>query len=179
MDLLILNFLNGLVGHYGFSENIVVFFATYFSYFLFFSFFIYLIFSKAISRVNKKTLALVSLFSAFISRFLIADAIRFFYHRPRPFLVHSVNQLIEKTSYSFPSGHAMFIFAFAAAVYAYSRKWGITFFITGAITGVARIMAGVHYPSDILGGFLIGSLVGMGVSYILIKTKPSKMGFDK
>ena len=90
MDLLILNFLNDFVGNYGLSEGVVVFFASYFSYFLFFAFFVYLIFSKAIPKASKKTLALVSLFSAFISRFLITEIIRFFYHRPRPFIASDI-----------------------------------------------------------------------------------------
>ena len=53
----------------------------------------------------------------------------------------------------------------------FNKRWGIAFFIVGVITGIARVMAGIHYPSDILVGFLIGSLIGLGVVYFLRKYK--------
>jgi undecaprenyl-diphosphatase len=98
-------------------------------------------------------------FSSFFARYGVTEIIRFFYHRPRPFLTYHVHQLIPETSYSFPSGHSTFFFAFSYAVYLYNKKWGIWFLSATTVLTIARIMAGVHYPSDIVGGIILGTLV--------------------
>lgn len=63
-------------------------------------------------------------------------------------------------SYSFPSSHA--VNNFAVAVYFYliypNLKWVL--FITASLIAISRVYVGRHYPSDIVGGAIIGSAIG-------------------
>jgi len=69
-------------------------------------------------------------------------------------------------SYSFPSGHATNIFA--AMVFLslrYKKYW--PFFIAVAIAiAYSRVYVGVHYPLDVLGGAILGSLVALGINWL-------------
>lgn len=96
--------------------------------------------------------------SSLFSRFVITEFIRFFYDRPRPFEVfEDVRQLVDHTSGgSFPSGHAALAFAVATTVSFYYPKTSALFFLAALSIGGGRIAAGVHWPSDILGGAFVG-----------------------
>ena len=78
--------------------------------------------------------------------------------RPRPFnLVPGMQLLINKpTSYSFPSGHTASSFA-AACIISYGiKKLTVPVYVLAALIAFSRIYLFVHYPSDILGGILLG-----------------------
>jgi len=108
-------------------------------------------------RNRRKDFLIIPLFSALLSRFVFTEIIRFFYFRPRPFIENGVAPLIEHApSASFPSGHAAFFFALSAGVYYYNKKAGLWFFAASAAIGLARVFAGVHYFTDVLGGLAIG-----------------------
>jgi Membrane-associated phospholipid phosphatase len=82
--------------------------------------------------------------------------------RPRPFevLTHLQVLIHKPTDYSFPSGHAASSFAAAGAFYFYgSRKWGGLAFVLAALIGFSRLYLGVHYPTDVLFGAMIGLLI--------------------
>jgi undecaprenyl-diphosphatase len=99
--------------------------------------------------------------SAIVARFGLASLIRLFYHRPRPFLALSLPHLITDNASSFPSGHTIFLFALATATYFFNKKLSFFLCISGAVIGLARVAGGVHYPSDILGGAMLGALTGV------------------
>jgi undecaprenyl-diphosphatase len=69
----------------------------------------------------------------------------------------------RKGSRSFPSSHAMNMFAQAMLLtLLYRRKWvGITAFSFAATIGFSRIYVGVHYPLDVLAGAVFGMMVGV------------------
>jgi len=75
-------------------------------------------------------------------------------------------------SYSFPSGHATNIMAFAIFVMLNNRKWGPGFLFLALVVSLSRLYLGVHYPSDILGGWLVGA--GLAV---LVNALKNKIGF--
>jgi len=79
---------------------------------------------------------------------------------PRPFVAGGFDPLVpiplDDYYASFPSGHATFMSALGMAVFL-SEKWaGVVVFVLAILTGVGRVAAGVHYPVDILGGFVVG-----------------------
>lgn len=79
--------------------------------------------------------------------------------RPRPESVSSLPPLIDHLpDNSFPSGHAMFWGASWWALHTLLARPRVTllFFILGFITCLTRIIAGIHYPGDIIVGFLLG-----------------------
>lgn len=79
--------------------------------------------------------------------------------RTRPYeVIDGLVLLIEKQSdYSFPSGHTCASFA-AAGVYwrMMPKKYGFPLLVFAALIAFSRLYVGVHYPSDVLGGLLIG-----------------------
>lgn len=111
-------------------------------------------------------------FGAATLAWLGSQALRLFIHRPRPFVADlDIVALVEKTTYSFPSGHAAFFFALATAVYLYNKRGGLWLYAAAAIIGLARIAAGVHYPTDILGGAALGVAVGYLIVLFLKKSR--------
>jgi undecaprenyl-diphosphatase len=113
--------------------------------------------------------------AAIFSRGIVTEVIRFFCHRPRPFVENHFTPLITDPSitYSFPSGHASFYFAIGTVLYFYNKKAGILFLLGSAVIGVARVFAGVHWFSDVVGGALIGIFSGWLVCRLL-KLKVNK-----
>ena len=119
-----------------------------------------------ISIKNKKiglsifsNLAIITILNQLLKRIL---------QRPRP----TEYRIIEETGYSFPSGHSMISMAFYGyliyLIYKYVEnkyvKWILISLLSVLICliGVSRIYLGVHYTSDVLGGFLIS------ISYLVI-----------
>lgn len=149
---------------YNFPEKVipnylVIFLAEYLPYILVLVF-VLLVFRER-SAWSEKIVTLLTVFSSGIfARVLVAGVIRLIYHHARPFVFYHLVPLFPENSYSFPSGHSTFFFAISTTIYLYNKKWGIWFFITTIIITTARIMAGVHYPSDILAGMMIGVVVG-------------------
>jgi len=71
----------------------------------------------------------------------------------------------HKSSFSFPSNHAANMFGIATVFYYFYKDKAVYFFGFACIIGFSRIYVGVHYPSDVLGGTLVGIIIGSGVFY--------------
>jgi len=95
---------------------------------------------------------------SYIAKYLLA--------RPRPFIrFEDIQPLFEYGAYeSFPSGHATLFAALAAAIFWHHKRAGILFIILAVLISLARIIAGVHMPAEILAGWLIGGLSAWFVS---------------
>ena len=67
----------------------------------------------------------------------------------------------QQHDFSFPSGHTCASFAAAFALYrTLPRKWGIACLVLAALISFSRLYVGVHYPSDVLGGVVVGIFAG-------------------
>lgn len=89
--------------------------------------------------------------------------------RVRPYeVVEGLTSLLGPVGeWSFPSGHASSGFAAAAAIYKSRPKWvGVPCIILAALLAWSRLYVGVHYPSDVIGGAIIGALLGLIVFWI-------------
>jgi membrane-associated phospholipid phosphatase len=98
--------------------------------------------------------------STYIGASLIATVVKYSVNRPRPFITYSYLEAIgEGGSPSFPSGHTCDAFATATAISLAYPKWYIIVpaYLWASAVGYSRIHLGVHYPSDILGGVIIGA----------------------
>jgi membrane-associated phospholipid phosphatase len=79
--------------------------------------------------------------------------------RPRPFTAHPASTHVlsaRTTDPSVPSDHAAAAFAIAFAVLAFSRRAGAVFLAAATLIGLSRIALGMHYPTDVLAGALVG-----------------------
>ena len=137
-------------------NSLIIFCAQYLPYIIVAIFLLLLIFSKK-DKITKIKFFIFSAVSVFLARIVITEIIRYFYYVPRPFINNTVNQLIfHETSGSFPSGHAAFFFALAMAIYFFHKRWSVLFFAGALLIGLARVIAGIHWPLDILAGAVIG-----------------------
>ena len=92
-------------------------------------------------------------------------------HRIRPFDVKTGIELLVKrpTDYSFPSGHTAASFASVTALYlAGEKKLWIPALVLAVLIAFSRLYLYVHYPTDVLGGIVVGLAVGV-LGYWLVK----------
>jgi undecaprenyl-diphosphatase len=99
--------------------------------------------------------ALVSAAIAMVANQVISHL----WERPRPFVDHpALTHLLSARSAdpSFPSDHAAAAFAIAFAVLVFSHRAGALFLVAATLIGLSRIALGLHYPSDVVAGLLVG-----------------------
>jgi len=90
--------------------------------------------------------------------------------RPRPYISHSVNQLIPRSlDTSFPSDHAILGFSVAVLVWRYNRRAGAGLLVLALLLAIARVFVGAHYPSDVLGGAVLGALTSVALDFLAVR----------
>jgi len=159
------NVIHGLANINGILDVVGVFFAQYAVYILVIVA-LFLIFKEKKWKRKIYFFSLASL-SIILSRGIITEVIRFFYHRPRPFVALGFKPLLYDYAYSFPSGHMAACVALSLAIFYLNKKAGYWFFGTTFLIGLFRIFVGVHWPSDILGGIVIATFSFYVVRYFL------------
>jgi undecaprenyl-diphosphatase len=97
---------------------------------------------------------------------LVNVPIRGFVERPRPFRTHEGLEVLVsgKTDYSFVSDHATITMAMAAGLFVVNRKFGLFGIALALLEGFCRVYMGVHYPTDVIGGFALGTAVALLLS---------------
>ena len=89
---------------------------------------------------------------------LISDAVA----RQRPFVdhPHAAHLFVKHAAdFGFPSDHASGAFAIAVALLLRHRRAGVVALVMATLIGVGRVMIGVHYPSDVLAGWITGAAI--------------------
>lgn len=121
------------------------------------------------SRQQRRARAVFVLAGAALST-AIMSAAKAFFDRPRPELWP---RLVEETSASFPSGHSTFAAALAATVvilcWQRPYRWQVLALAAAlaALAGFSRVVLGVHYPTDVLVGWITGALTVLGIFQIM------------
>lgn len=129
--------------------------------------FIIVLTALLVIAIKNKKIGL-SIFTNLVIITVLNQSLKRILQRPRP----TEYRIIQETGYSFPSGHSMISMAFYGyliyLIYRYVKnkyiKWlSISLLsILICLIGISRIYLGVHYTSDVLGGFLIS------ISYLVI-----------
>lgn len=111
-------------------------------------------------------------FSGSILAWVTSMVLKNFFMVARPIeTLSGISPLVLESGYAFPSNHATFFMALATSLYFVNRRMGYLFAVFALIIGLTRIIAGVHFPLDILAGFLLGQAVALIVQFIAQKTK--------
>lgn len=164
IDLYIFNLINSLAFKWYWLDFTGFVIAKYSEYVLA----IVLVLFLAVNFKKYWRMILEAIVVAIFTRFVLAEIIRWLWFRPRPFVTNNVNLLIDYNTKeaSFPSGHASFYFALSTIVYFYNKEIGIIFYIASLFIVLARVFVGIHWPSDILAGAILGIFVGLALNKI-------------
>jgi len=93
---------------------------------------------------------------------ILSTAVKYLVRRPRPQERRHFHA-IKYDRYSFPSGHAVRMAAIAVVIWRFVPALAPIGYPLALLVSLCRVLVGVHYPSDVLAGLLIGSLGAWGV----------------
>jgi len=108
--------------------------------------------------------------AALLTSWWFTELLKFVVQRPRPFdaLANSPGPLpapetviAHPSSYSFPSGDASIAMGAAVAFAYVSPRYRVPVLLLGISCALARVVVGVHYPFDVLGGITVGTVFGL------------------
>lgn len=154
MELEILHMIQGL--HREWLDPVMIFFTTIGEYGI-----CWIVLSIVLAVIPRTRKCGFTIMGAMAMSFLFGNILlKNLIARPRPCAVDtSVTLLVPFPSeYSFPSGHSASGFSAAVTIFAYYHKEGIAALLVAGIIAFSRMYLFVHYPTDILGGILLGTL---------------------
>jgi undecaprenyl-diphosphatase len=107
---------------------------------------------------------------------IASDAMKVFFARVRPDLVAQLDPI---SSPAFPSGHAtnaavVYILFIMLVPQARHPAWQALAAIMIVLTGISRIMLGVHWPTDVVGGWMLGSAFALGAGAVIAQRQHLK-----
>lgn len=97
--------------------------------------------------------------------------------RQRPCWIDTTIPLLipNPTDYSFPSGHTLASFEAAIMIFLHNKKWGSISILVALGIAFSRMYLFVHFPTDILGGAILGSCIALAVHKIAKKIEKKKV----
>lgn len=155
LDWMLFRMVNGLAGQWPPLDGVMFFLATdymvptiAFSLVLFFW----------LSGRDAERLMAFSAFVAFVWANVIVKALNLLWQRPRPFTTHEDVVLLfyRPSDPSFPANSATALAALGWLIWRHNRRVGALFLLLAVAMGVARVFVGVHYPFDVVGGWVLG-----------------------
>ena len=117
-----------------------------------------LLMTKKDYRVLGQTILIALVITTIIGEGIIKNIVK----RKRPFYGDDDKELLisRPITYSFPSGHTASSFAVAAVFIKTDNAASLEIILLACLIAFSRIYLGVHYPSDVIGGGIIGVLCG-------------------
>ncbi len=120
-----------------------------------------------LENLSRRWMNFILLLVSVLSAKLASDAFKLYFKIARPEILNfNFHPLITLSDYGFPSSHAATFAALATTLFLIHRRAGVYAGILALIICSARILAGVHTPLDILGGYLLGVLIGTLFGFI-------------
>ncbi|OGZ44768.1 MAG: hypothetical protein A3E08_01285 [Candidatus Wildermuthbacteria bacterium RIFCSPHIGHO2_12_FULL_49_13] len=161
--------LNGFAADHGAFSQLVVFFANDLGFLLIGGLLVYLFTHK---DQKKGVRDVVVVITAALVAWGLAHLIKYLYPHARPSTLADTYVLLPEKDSSFPSGHATFFSALATALYFYHKRLGLLYALGALLIGLARVVAGIHWPIDILAGYFLGGIIGFVVYYAYQRFEP-------
>ena len=162
MDMSIALALNHFAAHF---KGVLPFFSDWMVYLIFLSGIGWVV-GHHIGRIRLIALDFIYTLAAPIgAAVVISELLSKLFDRSRPFVASKEITLLvpHNADGGFPSHHATVMVAIAVALWFRNHNFGRLLFILAILSGIARIGAGIHYPSDILAGVLIGTLTSWSI----------------
>ena len=129
------------------------------------------IFSYALLKKNKEQLNKgMTLAASELMTSILTTTLKLSIRRDRPLVTYpDIEKHSSAGSFSFPSGHTSMAFTIATSLSLLYPKWYVvsSSYLWACGVGYSRMYLGVHYPSDVL----VGAIVGAGSSYLCYKLK--------
>lgn len=116
------------------------------------------------TRKMSLTMMIAMLLGLLLGNLIIKNVVA----RMRPYQMDGAIQLIinKPSEFSFPSGHTLCSFGAAISIYLYKKKLGVLMLILASAIALSRMYLYVHFPTDILGGILLG-IITANIAYII------------
>ena len=121
---------------------------------------------------SEKVAGVAVLASSVLEIIIVNGVLKYLIARPRPFVTYDevvplANILSE---HSFPSGHTALVFSMAFVIYKlFPEIYGKVAIVIACLVGLSRVYLGVHYPSDVVAGVIVGYVVAEIVEMITRK----------
>jgi len=123
-------------------------------------------------------------FSAAVATYIVARIVQHFGHRMRPLLEVPMQPLMDPTTMSgvrsmfttmgsFPSDHTALLAIAVVAAFTVSRRVALALLVFALWAGLYRVAMGYHWPSDVVAGALLGTLVTIGVLRVRAAAEPA------
>lgn len=126
-------------------------------------------------RKSGAGMAVSLLFSLLFTNIVLKNLVA----RVRPFNADpTLDNLVHEDSWSFPSGHTSASFAAALSLIYFHKKEGIAAVILATLIALSRVYICVHYPTDVLGGIVVGA-VSAFLSVLIVKFVSEKINAKK
>lgn len=152
--------INGLAYKNAALDSFMVFCSKYLPYIFALTIIIVFVLGIVKGNIEYRKMAVSTVVFTIIN-LIISFIIGMFYYSPRPFVHNKVNLLYyHAADTSFPSDHATASMSIALGFGMFDKILGWIFVILSVLIGISRVYVGQHYPTDVIGAYIIVIITG-------------------